>query len=169
MSEHVPLETAAATYRILRDELLQKYPELAEDETALLDTLEGLTTVNEQITALLRSAVNDEFAVEGMKQHIDALLKRRVYMQGRADKKRRIALHYMEDCGIKLINAPDMTISQRAVAPSVVINDVDLIPDNYMRVRKEPDKTAIKDALKNGQSVPGCSMSNGGSTIAIKI
>ena len=43
---------------------------------------------------------------------------------------------------------------------SVQIDDATKVPAEYIRTKitEEPDKVAIKDALKKGESVPGCSL-----------
>lgn len=163
------IQEVARQYRITRDDLLRQYPDLAQDEEALLDTLEGITDFKEQVTTLLRSAVETEYFAQALAQRIGDLKDRRLAMQQRAERIRQIALNCMDDCGIKTIRAPDMTVSQRKVPPSVTIFDPSLVPDEYMRMRAEPDKSVIKDALQRGERVPGCSMSNGGLTLAIKI
>lgn len=41
---------------------------------------------------------------------------------------------------------------------SVQIDDMDAIPDEYKRVRVEPNKVDIKAALKDGEEIPGASL-----------
>jgi hypothetical protein len=74
----------------------------------------------------------------------------------------------MADLALPKISAPDMTISRRPVPPSVVIVDESLLPKELLRVRTEPDKTAIKAALASGP-VAGAIMSNGSETLQVKI
>ena len=38
---------------------------------------------------------------------------------------------------------------------AVVVDDLDMIPDEFLRIKKEPDKTVIKEALKGGTPVTG--------------
>jgi hypothetical protein len=37
---------------------------------------------------------------------------------------------------------------------STVIDDEKAVPDEYMRIKKEPDKTAIKKAIEEGKAIP---------------
>jgi hypothetical protein len=37
-----------------------------------------------------------------------------------------------------------------------------------MKITKEPNKAAIKNAIKSGTYVPGAALSNGGSTISVR-
>lgn len=164
-----PLEAARVTHTILRDKLLEQMPELSDDRECLLDTLEGLTDFQDQLAALARSAASDEAMLEGLTQYQVKLADRRSAIAARMATKRRIVLHYMEDAGIKKITKPDITISRRAIAPSVIITDESKIPSEYLRTKFEPDKTKIKEALKDGEPVPGAILSNGSETLALKI
>jgi hypothetical protein len=163
------LAIEAANYRLKRETLLEQYPDLAADEEALLDTLEGLTDVHEQLAALLRSAVEDEALADGLHEYQAKLADRKSIMQARAIRKRRIALRYMSDLDIKKIVSPDMTITRKPVPPSVLIIDITLIPEAFTRVRREPDKVALKAALAEGEVIPGAALSNGGETLAVRI
>jgi hypothetical protein len=49
----------------------------------------------------------------------------------------------------------------------VQITDEDAIPDAYCRIKREPSKTLIKEALLDGEEVPGAVLDNGGETIRI--
>ena len=162
------LEHEAREYRIVRERLLAEMPELADDPECLLDTLEGLSNVQEQLAALVRSAVNDEVLVDGLHEYEARLADRKCALKARALRKRRIALSYMADLDLKKIVAPDLTITRKFVPPSVLITDPLQIPDELMRIKREPDKTAIKDALERGP-VPGAAMSNGSETLQVKI
>ncbi len=57
----------------------------------------------------------------------------------------------------------------RFVPPSVMIIDESKLPDNYMRIKKEPNKVIIKEALAHGDFVPGAALSNGSQTLAVKV
>lgn len=48
---------------------------------------------------------------------------------------------------------------------SVEIMDADAIPDAFCKIVKEPSKTAIKEALKAGKTVPGAALTKGTSMV----
>lgn len=48
---------------------------------------------------------------------------------------------------------------------SVEITDESTIPDEYIKVIKEPMKTAIKEAIKAGKTVPGAALTKGTSMV----
>lgn len=53
--------------------------------------------------------------------------------------------------------SPRVAVSYRK-SQAVVINDINLLPSDFLRVKKEADKTAIKEILKAGGEVPGASL-----------
>ena len=49
---------------------------------------------------------------------------------------------------------PKLKVSFRR-SEETVIDDFELLPDDYIRIKYEPDKTAIKKAIKDGEAVEG--------------
>ena len=166
-----PVDISRATYMALRAELLKQMPELEDDPECLLDTLDGISDFQDKLAAIARSAASDEAMLEGLTQYQVKLADRRAALKDRSERKRRLVLHYMEDAGIKKITKPDITVSRRALPPSVIITDDKLLPDRLMRRQwvVEPDKKAIKEALQKGEQVMGATLSNGGETLSVKI
>lgn len=158
---------AAFNYRAEKERLLEIHPWLANDEEALLDTLEGITDLREAISAIIRSAKIDEALSIGICEHITALETRKFNHDQRAKAKRAIALRFMTENDIRSIRGPDHTVSIRPVPPSVIITNEHIIPERFQKVTKTPNKTAIKQALLKDEEVPGAEMSNGSETITI--
>ena len=63
----------------------------------------------------------------------------------------------MERTELLAIEAPEFTIKLQKNARRVVIDDEDELPAVYVKEKLEfvPDKLAIKEALKSGETVPG--------------
>ena len=63
-----------------------------------------------------------------------------------------------------------VTASLRKGSESVDIDDLESIPDEYVKVevKETPDKTAIKRDLKAGIEINGVSLKRGATTIVIK-
>lgn len=83
----------------------------------------------------------------------------------RLDKRAALLRDYLHQQMqiIGLNNAADSRISValKKNPPSVRVDTPDRIPAEYCRVipeRVEPDKTAIKTALKSGITIPGCAL-----------
>ena len=163
------LKISAVGYVSLRERLIARFPELAEDEQALLDTLEGESDLNEQIILLIRSTVEDEASVEALKAIMARMSDRCKRIADRAKAKRSMVAETMAETGVKKITAPDFTISQTYAKQSVVVSEVADLPSWAIRTKTitEPDKDAIRIALAQGP-VPGASFSNAYPTITVR-
>lgn len=67
--------------------------------------------------------------------------------------------HIMQSHGLKRVNGKAYSVSLRAT-PIVLIENEQAVPKEFWRVKSETsvDKTAVRDALKSGAVVPGCSL-----------
>jgi len=73
----------------------------------------------------------------------------------------------MEIAEIRKVELPVATLSIGNKAASVIITDETLLPDNLVRIKREPNKTEIKKALEAGP-VAGAMLSNGGTTLMVR-
>jgi hypothetical protein len=66
----------------------------------------------------------------------------------------------MASVGETAIMFNDATLRTRLTPPKVIVEDEQAVPPEYMVTKTttetKPDKNAIKDAIKNGIHVPGC-------------
>ena len=74
----------------------------------------------------------------------------------------------MNRCGITKIKSPLFSVSIGKPSKSVVIDDIDRVPDNYIRLKKEPKKSEIKQAIKDGHTIPGAYIEDGKPRLTIK-
>ncbi len=163
-----PIQRAAfiAEYHRQREGLLHAFPELASDQQALEDTLEGITHAPDMIAGLIRDAREDEAMLAALQIIIREMSDRKERFRYRADRRRLAAQHLMDAIGIRKLDMPDFTASIRAVTPHVVIDDEALLPPDLCKTIRQPVKAAIKEALANGP-IAGAHMSNGGASLTI--
>lgn len=74
----------------------------------------------------------------------------------------------LDAAGQRAWKSPEFTVSITPGRPGVVITDPAAIPDDFVRVRREPDKTAIGAAIASGATVPGAEQRNGLPTLTIR-
>lgn len=151
----------AAEYRRQRDSLLATFPELAEDEQTLADTLEGETELPDIIAKLIRDAREDKAMADALGVMIGEMGERRTRLGDRASKRKSFAMALMQAVGLRKIEQADFTASIRNGTAKVIVTDEDCVPAAYCKVVRSPDKTAIKEALQRGTAIPGALMSNG--------
>jgi hypothetical protein len=153
------VDYAVLHHQAVRDRVLAQDPEI--DDRTLADTLEGLTDLNEIVAALVRSALEDEALVAGLKARLSDMEARQARLVDRASKRRGIARDVMAELSIKKIVAPDFTISMRPGTPSLQVLNEKLIPSEYWEPREPRLKKAeLLSELKHGAAIAGAALSN---------
>ena len=150
------------------DRMLDDYPELEDDADLRLDMIEGETDAMEVATRLVRTIRQSETTVDAIKAEIDMLKARSSRYATRKDRAREVLEGLMDAMGTVKLSLTVATITMSEGREKAIISDENMLPDAYMRIKKEPDKTAILDALKAGQAVPGAVLSNGGRTLTVR-
>ncbi len=142
---------------------------IGDDDEAKADLVEGETSLNEAIDAAVQKLVDDVAAMKGLNEMIDLLKARKDRLEARIGNFRTALATALEQAGRKKIEHAAVTISLRAVPASVAVTDEAAIPSRFWKP-SEPklDKRALLDALKANEEVPGASLSNGGTTLALK-
>jgi len=154
-----PLAIETSKYQLMRQRLLDAYPDADEDTVS--DTLEGITDLHEMIAAVIRSALVDEALQGGLRRRLEEMRERLARLEERGAKKRQLALEAMCEVGLKKLEQPDFTASARSGAPGVVVVSEEKIPPDFW-VPQPPklDRQALLGSLKRGQAVPGTELSN---------
>ena len=159
---------AVAVHEQLRQRVLQEFPDI--DEETLGDTLEGLSALPDLIAALIRSHLEDAATAEALKLRVGKMQERLTRIERRAATKRALAAEAMERAEIRRLNQPDFTASLRPLPAGVVVTDEAAVPEPFWRPQPPKlDRRALAEALKTGQSIPGATLSNGGTTLSLKV
>lgn len=141
-----------------------------EDETAFIDSLEGETEVTEAVRRVVRW-IAEQQAASGSCKSLEATYKARAGMfEDRVERARVALLRTLDEIGVKSMPLPEGTLS--VVSGRVKVTgepDVDALPDNLVRIKREADKAAIKAALEAGDCVAGCSLSNTPPSLMIRV
>lgn len=132
------------------------------DPQTVTDTLEAAAFPVEQKCAQVAAFIrNMEATAEQIKQAEKQMAERRKAMENRAEHIRDYLLHNMQACGMTKIEHPLFKIVIKQNPESVVIEDERQIPVDYMReipARQEPDKALMKQAMKDGYTIPGAKL-----------
>lgn len=157
--------------RIQADHAARLREQLASfgDDDLTLDMIEGETRLIDMLDAIMAARADDAALADALKAQIDDLTARKRRFEARADARKKLVHAALDVSGLRKIERPAYTASIGASPVSVIITDDGAIPDNLVRVKREPDKTAIKKALQAGENVPGASLSNGGETLSIRV
>ena len=132
-----------------------------DPETGEIVSFENLDGLNETFEAKAEAVacyIKELYAdVKALKEEEDTLKARRFS----ADRKAKSLMQYLAGCmsqvGKDKMQTPRCALSFRR-STQVHILDESKLPESLLKVKTEPDKTAIKDLLKNGTAVEGAEL-----------
>lgn len=148
--------------------LLTTCPELAEDDVLRADMVEAETDAYTFLSIITRKIGESEALCEGVDAYVKDLYLRQNRVERRIDALRLLAFKIMEAAALKSAELPEATLSIRAGQQKVIITDETQIPDALFKIKREPDKTAIKEKLKSGEVVAGAQLSNAEPSLTIR-
>jgi len=151
------------------DALRYSHPQIANEEDQWLLTLESETELHEFLARVIARMQDTDAKIEGLGGLIVQLKARCDRFEQRSDAMRALALRVMNWAEVRKIELPQATLSIRAGQPKVIITDESSLPPDCVRVRTEPNKTAIKEQLERGEHVPGAELSNSEPTLAVRV
>jgi hypothetical protein len=147
--------------------LLERHPELSEDEDLRADMLEGSTTFRETIEKVLRHVQDNIYLANACREAERDIHARRIRFEKRVEIGREMMKVLMEAADLRKLEFPTGTVSVMNTAPQVVVLNEYEIPDDFMRIKKEPNKVLLKEVLEK-MDVPGVTLSNGGTALVIR-
>lgn len=131
------------------------------DEQTFLDTLEGASgDVETKMLNTARYIATLDAEAAAIKAVEDARKAERQRIEKQAERLRNYLAHHCSVTGI-VPKAADIALGIRK-STAVKIANEDALPADYWRetIKREPDKTAISKAIKEGFSVPGAELEN---------
>src|SRR6266436_4374677 len=106
---HIPeIRRELHRHEYWRERLSAEFPDA--DEETLRDTLSGLTNLDEVMTCLTRSYLDDVDLAAALGIRIGTLEERLKRFEVRAEKKRALITSAMEEAGLKTLHQPDFTL-----------------------------------------------------------
>lgn len=124
------------------------------------ETLDGLQgTLEQKAVNVAAFARNLEALAEQIRGAEVAMAGRRRALEARAARLRGYLHANLERAGILKVEHPYFVLTVKRNPPSVIVTDVDALPDEYCVPPAPPervaDKRKIGDAIKAGNDVPG--------------
>jgi hypothetical protein len=161
------LSQSLSEHEYLRRSLRAEFPEA--DDGTLRDTLEGLSSLPEALSAVVRSYLEDLSLAAALGMRISDMQVRLARFETRAEKKRALVTQVMERAELKKLQECDFTVSLRTVPPGLVVSDETAIPADYWKPQPPKlDKKGLLASLNAGQAIPGAALGNGGTTISVR-
>jgi hypothetical protein len=139
------------------------------DEETRHDTTEGETGLFEAIDRALDEIDECAAIVAGCAAQIEMYQARQAKFKARAERIRGLIEQALLVADLPSARLPRATLTVKAVAPKAVVQDEAVIPSRFW---KSPapilDKAAINSAVKDGETIPGVGMDNGGASLQIR-
>lgn len=169
MKSPSPNPKPAATLRVyaipdaFRD-LLENQNSVDEDGVLSSEGLEKLDellhSAKESILDLSCYVKECEASAQVIRELANTSLERARRLDLRVSKYKQYLLKALEATGHAKLSDPRISIAIQNNPASVHIDDERNLPPNpeYWRIHKEPDRCKIKELLKEGREIPGCSL-----------
>ena len=154
----------ASLYEIagLYRQVLDMEPESDDEFGAMMTALDEIQgELTEKADNIVRYIRNLSAEAEALKAEEAALYKKRKAAENKAERLKAYLAAQMTLCGLKELKAGLFKLRFQPTAPAISIVDESAVPEKFHRVKIEIDKLSIRDALKNGEEVPGIELQRG--------
>lgn len=141
----------------LYDALVDAELEPQEREQVITDTMAAMGA-DDKLESYCQIVRQMEAEQAVFAQEIDRLNGEKRRRSNGIDRMKDVMLSYYEATGAERpIEAGTFRVSKRK-SDRVVITDEALVPDAWWKVKREPDKTAMKKEMKAGTEIPGAAL-----------
>lgn len=130
-------------------------PEMAAQIDAYLDELAGAEA--DKVDAFAAVVRREAARVEFLKSEADRVQRKRKSAESGLNYLKARYLQVMQENGLRSIKGNTSSISAR-FSQAVVVVDEARLPDEFVRTKREANKTEIGAALKGGHDVPGAQL-----------
>lgn len=147
------------------------HPDIWEmgDEELLANTLEGETNLHELLAKLVAILLDADAKIKGIGDLMATLKARCDRFERRSDGMRSLMFRLLQEAGVRKVELPTATLSIRIGQFKVVITDETLLPNEFVRIKREPDRVKIKEHLLAAKHVDGAHLSNREESIAVRV
>ena len=140
-----------------------------DDEATLHDMIEGETGLLEALTTAVCIIDEAEAQIAGCKDREKVFADRRAQAERRISRIRSQIEQAIAFVDVQTWKLPTATLTIKAVPPKPIYDDEAAIPARFWRAGDPKiDKSAIADAIKAGEEIPGITMSNGSISLQIR-
>ena len=164
------LDRHTLTAKSLADHLRERG--FADDEDLIADAIEGETDAMEAVSRLLRWMNERQASAQSLKALEADYAARRKRFEEAIKSARGALARFMDETGLTKIERPEATLSMRQGSPTVIYPadlDPETLPEQFRRWTCEADKAAIKEAMLAGEEVPGLTLSNGETSLTVRV
>lgn len=164
------LDRHTLTAKSLADHLRERG--FADDEDLIADAIEGETDAMEAVSRLLRWMAEKQSHAAILGDLVSNYGTRKKRYEEAVKSARGALARFMDETGLTRIERPEATLSMRQGSPTVIYPadlDPESLPEQFRRWTCDADKAAIKEAMLAGEEVPGLTLSNGETSLTVRV
>lgn len=124
------------------------------DEQLWLDMLEGETDLHRIVARIHEQVARDTETLVGIKERKANLREREERISNRVDASKALIGKFLRTAKLPRLELPEVTYSVRDGKPKLEVVNPDAVPDEFRKVKSEPDKAAINEAFANDEAPP---------------
>lgn len=166
MASRVSIDAELVRSRI--EALKAAYPDLADDAELLASTIEGETDFDRVMDRLARGVVEADAFAEGAAEVQKQIMARRARFERSSKALRELAMDLMRTAEQRSVVTPTATFSVQAGRQSVIVDDINKLPQGFTKVEKIARATEIKKALEAGDDIDGAHLQPGPDYLTIR-
>ncbi|MNJ52424.1 hypothetical protein D3C77_477580 [compost metagenome] len=136
------------------------------DYAAMLDGMEG--AISDKLDGYCKVIKTIEAEAEAVGAESQRLAQRKAALENQAKRIKEAMKMGMIRLDMDKHKSPLFTVSITAPRQRVEVTNIDAVPSELIRVKKEVDKTAAAELLKSGKTVSGVALVLGESGLMIK-
>lgn len=122
----------------------------------------------ELIEPLAAHILDTQARIELMKQQEASLRCQRQELEATLAETRAKLLTVMQLAELQKFTNGRLVVSRRRTPLSVIVTDLDAVPDAFVEIVRKPKLRDITDAIRSGETVPGVALRNTGETVQIR-
>lgn len=125
-----------------------------DDERLFHDMLVGETDIDHIVTRIHEQIARDGEMLVGIAERKAAITERERRIKARVDAARGLVGKVLRAGHLTKLELPEVTYSIRPGKPSLKVVDEAAVPDEFQRIKREPDKPKINDAFAEADTLP---------------
>lgn len=142
-----------------RQELLDLIAAMDSEDLELSDAVgDTLEALDEAIQDKAEAVASFIFSLQAdsaaLKQEEQRLAERRRLNDAKVERMKTYLADILQEADIDKVQGLKYTIGFRK-SEKVAVTNVDALPERFLRIKREPNLTALKEALKAGQAFDG--------------
>ena len=148
--------------------LLERHPELVEDEDLRADMFEGETDLHSIVNRLVSIKLDADAMAAAVKARKQDIADRQSRFERKAEGAKTLLKDLLIAADLPKVTLPEATVSITKPRTKVNILDVNDLPQGFYAVERKAKAAEIKAALEAGETIPGAELTLGSEGIMVR-